>query len=368
MLQFAFKFAIVLAAIGAQAQTVVTGAMGADAWGTSEGQARYLPNYGIKSAEWRPLNPWVNATVRHETQVDSLHMATTAQGIYDPIKGGRLHRLDVDVHSPQDGFGARLGVVPYRMTWCRSYDQGTPWITEPDVFCRFSGLNEMNQSAAGVQGYGTVDVAGWALDALVGEYRPQIYGGDNKLGPFIAVGPTTSHTKRGAAVNALHLASGSQIRAGFLRTEQDQDSTANDWRRQLRYDSYYLAAEANPTPKLAVRVSLSAYVGDQINNAAGGAFAFDGRSTTVEAMYTPTSGHTLAMGLSQYTNTTIYQNYVGVQRLTVPSFMASYRCDLSGGWYGIGQVMHTTDVFIPISGPQQNRQGNAVGVRLSRAF
>lgn len=359
-------FLAVMFCLPLSAQTMLSGTVGADRWAIQGGPARYLPDYSTPKA-WSDLAGWARLTVQHVVDTDVGVLTVTGQGQMHQVTGNRLDRLDADLRIGEFS-GVRGGMLPYRVSWCRTYDNRSPWMAEPDAFCRFSGLNEVSQGAFGVQGYHSAVAGNWLLDGMVGAYRPMIDGQNDKLGPYVPVGPTVSHQAAGASLNALHLPTGIQARAGWLRTSQDQDDDKpSGYQRRLRYDTLYLAAEGNVRPWLDLRASLSAYVGDQVN--AVNPFKFDGRSVTLEAIAEPAPGHTLAFAWSRYVNRTTYSlQTVNLQRLRVPTVSAAWRFELPQGWYGVLQYTKTDDDLTSRTGVQTLRHGSAVGLRVAKAF
>lgn len=353
----------------AHAQDVTfTGTIGADAWHISGGPARYLPDYSTPEP-WRSTSAWARGSVQTRLDTEAGPLTLTAQGQKHQVNGSRVDRLDADLRLT-DASGVRVGVLPYRISWCRTYDNRSPWLAEPDAFCRFSGLNELATGAFGSQVYHSALLAGWLVDSMAGVYRPSVDGQVQGLGPYTSVGPTVLHTAHGASVNALHLASGIQTRAGWLRTRQTQDDTTGAkgaYQRRLEYDSYYLAAEGNVSPQLEVRASLAGYLGEQVNPA--NLYGWDGRSATLEAIYKPAPGHSLALGYSRYRNATDYAaDTIHRQRLSVPSTSLAWRFDLPAGWWAVLQWTRTDDDYTSRKGVQTVRAGEAVGARIAKSF
>lgn len=338
---------------------------GADLWRVDGGPARYLPDYSLPPGHtFSTASPWLSLRANHTLQTPFGGLTFTGAGMYHTLSGGRIDRLDVDWRATQQ-LGLRLGVLPYRVSWCRSIDEG-PWLLEPDAYCRFHGLREVAQGAFGVQAYTTGIAGGWLLDGMLGAYNPGVDKQDDKLGPFVAVGPTVRHRKHGASINALHLPTGLQLRAGWLRTEQDQASATGTHQRRMRYDMTYLAAEAPATRWLTLRASVNTNNGDQTNPASP--FAWQGTSATVEAIARPTAADTLAMGLSEYDNRTLYPAPPNHQRVTVPSWSLAWRHDWPSGWATTVQATHTTDDATTRAGTNTLRTGNALGLRVARVF
>lgn len=349
----AFKL-IGLLALSLSAQAQVTLSTGVDAWKVNNGPARYLPDYSTPR-EYQTLNPWAQIDAKHEIDRVTLSAQLKSSVIY----GGRLNRLDVDYRG--DYVGARVGILPYRISWCGNSN----WMAEPDAFCRFHGLNEVAEGAFGAQVYSSILTKGWLIDGMVGAYNPQIDKQADSLGPYVKVGPTVSHKAHGASLNALHLPTGIQTRAGWLRTNQVQDSETGSFQRRLSYDSYYLGAEGNITRSIDLRASLSGYIGDQTNPA--NKYKWDGRSKTLELAYKPLSGHTLSIGVSEYENITKYATRPNPQTLNVVSQSIAYRVDFDK-WWIICQATKTDDKSRTSAGVLTAREGDAIGLRIGRTF
>lgn len=343
-----------------------TATVGADYWRVPDQAARYLPNYSLPEGyEWQSVSKWARGTLQHQVDTDVGPVLLTAQGQYNTLTGGRVDRLDAAVRVT-DGAGVRVGVLPYRIAWCRTYDNNSPWMSEPDAFCRFSGLNEMAQGAFGAQVFHTGALGGWLVDSMAGVYRPEVDAQDRGLGPYVKVGTNSMHKKYGLSLNSLHLGTGIQARAAWLHTDQNQKSATGGYERRIDYETYYAAIEGNVTAKVNLRASLSAYIGSQNNPA--NLFGWDGRSTTLEAIYKPVSGHSLALGVSKYTNITTYSKAPNFQRLDVPSLTLAWRKEWGDGFFTVVQGTRTVDDSTTRSGVLTARSGNAFGLRVGKTF
>lgn len=353
-----------LAATAIRAEVSAT--VGVDAWHIQGGPARYLPDYS-PAKPWRSAGVWATLDASTTLQTDIGAVKLTARGQSHQVGGWRVDRLDADWRLA-DGLGLRLGVLPYRVSWCRPMGEG-PWISEPDAYCRFHGLREVAQGAFGGQAYATGLHGGWLIDGMVGVYRPKVDGQDDKLGPYVATGPTVAHSKHGASINAMHLASGLQLRAGWLHTTQDQDDASGakkPYQRRMRYDMTYLAAELPATHWLTLRASRNTNAGDQVNPASP--YQWHGSSTTLEAIARPGPADTVAIGWSEYDNRTTYPKPPNGQRVTVPSVSLAWRHDWPGGWASTLQATSTQDDASSRTGLLTHRKGSAVGLRVSRTF
>ena len=341
-----------------------TGTVGVDAWATPDQQVRYLPNYATPTA-WRSVGAWARGTVQHEEVTDMGLLTLTAQARASQVEGTRVDRLDADLRF-MPGAGVRVGVLPYRLSWCRTYDNRSPWLSEPDAFCRYSGLNEVAQGAFGAQAYASTLAGNWVVDGMAGVYRPRVDGQAKTLGPYKSVGPTVSHDAHGLSVNALHLPTGIQARAAWLHTQQAQDSSSGSYQRRLDYDTLYAAVEGNLTRQLDLRASVSQYSGDQLNQA--NLYGWVGRSTTLEAIYRPAPGHSVALGVSEYVNRTTYAKPPNGQVVRVPTQSLAWRFDLPDQWYGVAQISHSQDNATTRQGVTTQATGTAYGLRVAKSF
>lgn len=347
------------------ANAAATATVGVDVWSVPGDQVRYLPNYSTPK-EWKSTGAWVRASVQHEEGTPAGLLTLTAQGRASQVEGGRVDRLDADLRVTS-GAGVRVGVLPYRLSWCRTHEARSPWLSEPDAFCRFSGLNEVAQGAFGAQVYGSAMAGRWVVDAMAGVYRPMVDRQNDNLGPYRAIGPTVRHDAHGASLNALHLPTGIQARAAWLRTAQDQDSSDDSYQRRLRYDTLYAALEGNLTQRMDLRASVSQYAGDQINPALP--FRWQGRSTTLEAIYRPAAGHSLAVGVSEYVNRTTYAVPPTTgQIVRVPSVSVAWRFDLPDQWHAVLQATRSEDAATTRRGVSSFAAGTAAGLRLAKVF
>jgi hypothetical protein len=344
-----------------------TATVGLDAWSVPTNQVRYMPNYALPNGKtWEPFSQWAKGIASHEVDTDFGPVTFTAQGQYNTLIGGRVDRLDAAIRVT-DSTGLRVGVLPYKTSWCRTYDANNPWMLEPDAFCRFSGLNEMAQGAFGAQIYRSDLVGGWLIDSMAGVYRPDVDGQSDKLGPYTKVGPNTLHKKVGASVNVMQLSTGIQARLAVLQTLQNQKSDTGSYERRLDYDTYYAAIEGNPLQGLTLRGSYAAYKGNQNNPTQ--LYAWDGQSKTLEAIYKPAQSQSIAFGVSKYTNVTTYSKAPNFQRVDVPNINLAWRKDWADGIHTVAQVTRSSDDSISRTGAVLTaREGNAIGFRLAKTF
>ena len=355
------KFAVnlLLVALPAFADNSVT--VGMDSW-TNHDQARYLPSYSQN--DWHQNNLFIKANGSYQSG-DARYSYAYRN---DQVNGATLDRLDID-YRLADSTGVRVGVLPYRTSWCRTYEQNNPFIAEPDAFCRFSGLNEISRGAFGTQAYHSFIGESWIVDTMVGVYRPNVDGQNKTLGPYVPVGANTVHKAHGAAINALSLETGLNARFGWLNTEQiqvDQTGAKKPYDRRLTYDTYYFGLERGIIENLELRATVAAYIGDQNNPA--NLYHWDGQSKTIEAIYSLTQNQTLAFGLSEYVNKTTYGAEPLKQRLIVKSQTIAWRINLPDNWHLTAQYLKTNDDYKTRSLIQTVRTGDTFGLQLAKTF
>lgn len=331
---------------------------GADIWTTAATPARYQPDYATSNT-WRAVNPWVKLS--GTLALGDIRLNASAR--YSPVDGTRVDRLDADIQlTPSTG--VRLGpVLPYRVSTCPTYDTTVQWISSPNVFCRFTGLAEVSTGGAGAQIYASTAAGDWLIDIMGGAYKPSWDGQDKKLAIYVPVGPNTRHDKIGASLNALHVDSGTQIRASWLRTWQDQASDAGGYLRMLRYDTLFAGLEKRLGHSVEVKASVSAYLGDQANPA--NPYNFAAISTAAELSWSPAYAHTLSIGANLYQNTT--RLTASTQLLRVPSIQAAYRLDMTSSRYLIIQALKTQDTYTRQTGTT-DRSGSSLGIRIAQNF
>jgi len=347
-----------------EAKADITLQTGIDYWKVPNEQVRYLPNYNTQEP-WRKTEQFMIGSGSYQTG----QFKFTLAGKITSLNGSRIDRADIDYNL--GSWGLRAGVLPYRVSWCRTYDNSSPWISETDAFCRSPILNEISNGAAGVQVYQSNLWGGYLVDALAGVYRPMLDNQDKSLGPYKKVGETVKHNKYGGSINIMHLESGNQIRAAWLHTDlnqnDDRDGIAHPYQRQLSYETYYLAGEMEAIKNVTLRLSGAAYIGSQNNSYYP--YKWNGTSVTLEGIWQVNERNTLAVGASRYTNDTNYENVPNkTQTLVVPNISIAWRHNFEDGYFGIIQATKSKDDYTTVRDENTFREGSAVGVRLGKVF
>ena len=328
----------------------VRGASGLDTWYSPDTQVRYLPNYK-PAFQFRAADPWVYAQAEKSTALDDgSTVTTTFAGRNSAVAGGYVSRADVDFRT-SSGFGVRAGMLPYRVSYCRSLGEG-PWLAEPSALCRYYVLNAMAGGGAGVQAYASIQVGDWTVDGMAGLYRPRLDGQSKlTLGPQLATGPHTRDDRAGVSFNALHLSSGLQTRFSVLKADEVQDG-----KYTMATTTRYLAAQApvGADADLALshtRITGGGFIGVQTG--------IEVNDLTAEVIWKFRTGNTLAVGASTYA-----QDVSGIgAHLQVKARSIAYRRELGGGWFMVAQASHSAS-----GGYGKPASGTALGFRVAKSF
>jgi hypothetical protein len=128
----------------------------------------------------------------------------------------------------------------------------------------------------------------------------------------------------------------------------------------------YTAAEAPLAHGVSLRASLNTNNGTQNNPA--NLFKWQGQSATVELLCQLGPADTVALGLSEYRNRTIYARPPNNQIVIVPSISLAWRHDWPTGWSLTTQATTTTDDSTSRAGIQTLRKGTALGLRVAHQF
>ena len=124
--------------------------------------------------------------------------------------------------------GVRVGVVPYKINWCSTYDFNSVWINHPDLNCASNPLvtnyySDISKGAPGASLYYENVFGDWSLESSIGAYAPRVLGyntyensvfGRTSFRGF----EQTSSSKFGFSQNFLNLRSGTEVRFGYLHT------------------------------------------------------------------------------------------------------------------------------------------------------
>ena len=223
----------------------------------------YLPDADTQW-DYRTVSPWMRFT-------SNIRLSANSEANFklraDQAMGIHLDAANVE-WSPSPQLGFRAGVVSFNTNWCRTYDVDSPWIMEPDVFCRTRVYMKINNAAPGLQVYANTALGEYQLQAILGAYNPMILDYATKEFGFntTALRPNftfNSNQKISAALNFLHLNTGTQVRLGMMRSDQagfySPKLTPIDRDRRNLLDNYYLGIDTYLRSSLRARYSLSLF-------------------------------------------------------------------------------------------------------------
>jgi hypothetical protein len=340
--------------------------VGVDYWKIKEPetQTRYFPNYA-PTEPWKSTSAWIAV---NSSDYLSPQVSYSIQAQHHEVDGVYVSRAYLDWRV--SGLtGARVGVLPYRMSNCQQYGDKSVWIKETDALCKYPGLNEISQGSFGVQVYGSSVVKNWVVDYSIGAFAPKVDGQDTKLGPYKKVGETLSHDKVVASVSGVHLPSGVEIKAGVSFTDmsqRDDRPVASPYTRHLKYTSWFLSGEGYLTSKWTVSVSGSGYIGEQLHPRS--LYSFNATNLSAETSYRVTPRDRVSVGVGKYANITTYAGSINKQVLEVPSTTVSWRHSFDKGMQLKVQYMEGSDDYLTRSLTRTYSKNRALGVQVSYSF
>lgn len=330
-------------------------------------------------AKWnyRPVSPWVRFTshVRLSPNIE-VNLKLRA----DQLMGAHVDVANID-WAPSPYLGLRAGVVNFNTNWCRTYDVDSPWIAEPDVFCRNFIYTNINNAAPGIQVYTNTTLGDYQLQTILGFYRPMFASYETKefgfnfqkLEPGFKI---NFNRKISAAVNFLHLQTGTQLRVGMMRSDQGGDYNPRPVielraRRNL-IDNYYVGLDTYLQPTLRLRYSASKFASRDFYDDVL-VVQDKNKSETLELIYDWKSTDLLALGWSRFNIAAAVDDAFANFRaddyyhLSQSSRMMSWRHQWGKGLYSTLQWTHATQTN-GYEGRRRPGSGDAVGLRLGYQY
>jgi hypothetical protein len=216
----------------ALAQTRSQVMVGADAWSLHPSvEQDTLPAQGVQDNTWLMLP---NAATQHTFQPLSPWLRWQAEAEWDAhVSGSVKFRADQNFAAvfdelaltwqPTLALGARVGVLDYKTTWCRTYDVDSPWMREPDSFCSFSHIKDGVAGAPGVQVISQHRTQQHVLSAVVGAYDPMVFRYDKDEFSNFFTSPTmqvTHNQKAGVSLSWLNTLNANELRLSWLHSDQ----------------------------------------------------------------------------------------------------------------------------------------------------
>lgn len=287
--------------------------------------------------------------------------------------GTELNQLFYDHYmSPQ--LGVRVGIVDYRISWCRSFDTDNPWIRETDPFCSDNTIKLATDSAPGVQAYTVSTVGDYTVQTLVGLYRPLLGGyspreySDAILTPDDRV---TKNHKYGVTVNAIHNLTATEWRLGWVGADQAAHYRGPRFQANSAQTVHLFFAGGSWQlhPKLKARVTLmNSHLRGHIVPLDGGQpikpKVFKG-SRVLELNYQHSPQHAFALAYSHYPF-----EQQSVYRWQHQSKSVSWRYDYNSAWFAALQIskahnhIQSFDDLAPVKSGKP--KAAAIGFRIGR--
>ena len=379
----------------AQAQVQFNGQIGFDVWdihtnipNPNQERLLFLAN---STPQWQYRNP--SPWIRFEGQADlspQLSAAIKLRG--DQSSDWRVDELNVK-WAVSPSLGAAVGVVDYKLSWCRIHEEDSPWVRENDPFCTVRTTDQAVGAAPGLQVYATNNTSDWSLQGMIGIYNPLIGDYDNKEFTNTVISGNSKVTKNdrvGINLSAVHQATGAEFRLGWQHVDQfaryvlwPAPSPLADYKKSG--DIVFVGASFNPHPQWSVRATLlhSRIIGDW-----EGAFVTNGelyagdqdidrQSISLENIYRVNAKNTLALALSEYKfqsmstfkrpNGTI--SYLPLGLLTNRLASISWRYEWQHGVYSALQASHSrSNIQLPSPIGTNRVEGTSFGARLGWRF
>ncbi len=348
---------------------------GASATATHSYDALGLPD---TDTEWhfKPVSPWLRFS-------GSAQLASDVEANFkfraDQVAGMHVDAANLD-WAASPSFGFRAGVVNFSTNWCRTYDVDSPWVAEPDFFCRSNGYMNINNAAPGVQAYTNTSLGAYRVQTVVGLYRPlfMLYNSDEfGFHPPKQNFHIDFNRKIGAAVNVLNTQTATQVRLGTLRSDEGgayaPGSEVDGHRtRQNLIDNYYFGFDTAVRPFLRFRYTWSQYRSHLISDELP-VIQDKEYSQTVELIYDWQATDVLALGMSKF-SIAAAQNDVS-QNIRAddyyyqlsPAYFAAWRHQWGEAIYSTLQWTHATQTS-GYNGARSSGSGSALGLRLGFQF
>ena len=296
--------------------------------------------------------------------------------------------------------GATVGVVDYKTSWCRTYDVDSAWARENDPFCTVRTTEQATGAAPGAQIHSNWNTGNVQWQAQVGIYNPLLFNYDDEEFNNQAL-PNQSYVsqnrKYGVSINAVHLYTGTELRVGFLSSQQTAQYQPGRglafYEKPQDTDVVYLGFSVPLTSKTQLRLThldsrlKSRYLpndGDQARWKYD--FEYDRTATTAEVYWRLGAADTVALGYSRYgardntfiTRKSSLQTYqLNASKFMNQSWSIAWRRDWTKALYTSAQWSSSSsadeDASLINYSPQYqvknyHAKGRAVGLRVGVRF
>ncbi len=371
--------------------------MGVDSWqlnpsiskdsdpGFSEENTNLLLPNAATTWDYKDISPF--ATVTGTTQFTSnTSFALSARA--DQTVGMRLDEASFQ-YNLSPSLGARVGVVNYKTSWCRTYEPNNGWMREIEAICVTPQFRDVTGGAPGAQIFASNTLGDYLLQGQVGIYRPLEFNyAPKEYGNLIPSKgfEVKSNRKVGFNINVLNLQTAVEMRLSYLRANQSgylPESNLKGDSRQTS-DLWYWAIGSPITPQTSIRVTqlLQSQKSDCTSEIAamGSACNLDlellKNSTAIELAYRINGANLLSLGISR-TKFDLSQDFYNPARdqhtkarpfyINTQQVAAAWRHDWGQGLFSIVQIIQSNQKN-GSNGLSFASHGNAVGLRVGYQF
>lgn len=328
---------------------------------------------------YRSVSPWIRYT---GTIAIDQNLEANLKFRADQLMGAHVDVANLDwIQSPY--LGIRGGVVNFNTNWCRTYDIDTPWVVDPDIFCRGNDFMNINNAAPGLQVYTNTTLGEYQFQTIVGVYRPQLFSYETKEFGFNkdSLGQSFKihfNRKISAAANFLDLHTGTQLRLGLMRSDQggayDPKPAVESRSRRNLVDNYYLGLDTYLRPALRLRYSRSEFSSRDYYDDLLVVRDRD-KSETLELIYDWKSVDILALGWARFNMAAKVDDAVVNPPAKIDDFyylkqvawLMSWRHQWGKGMYSTLQWTHASQTNGYFGGRRPG-SGDAIGLRLGYQY
>lgn len=285
--------------------------------------------------------------------------------------------------------GARLGVVNYKTSWCRSYEPDNGWMRELEAICVTPQFLDVTGGAPGAQIFTSNTWGDYLVQGQVGLYRPLKFNyAPKEYGNLIPSKgfEVQSNRKLGFNINVLNLQTAVETRLSYIKADQSGYLPESDLKGVSKQtsDMWYWAIGSPVTSKLNIRLTqlLQTQQSDCRSDIAamGSACNLDlellKNSTAIELAYRIDVVNLLSFGVSR-TRFDLSQDFYTPSRdqhvkakpffINTQQVAAAWRHDWGDGLFSIVQVIQSNQKN-GSAGQNFASHGNAIGLRLGYQY
>jgi hypothetical protein len=328
---------------------------------------------------WTYRNPasWIKITGKWDVN-SQLNLTYKARA--DQSMGAKVDDFNLDYRvSPKLGF--RTGVLNYKTSWCRTYEMDSPWIYEIDPFCSNRLTNESTLASPGVQAYANFTPGDYLIQALVGMYRPKVFGYNKEEFSNVANTKGVAVNDRwGWSINVLNLNSASELRLSWLGARQENNRDSGGYRSQDA-GALYLGGSFFVTEKINLRTTIFHSLVSQNSYDTPPAYTkiletnMVRESKTLEAIYQHNAQNTLGIAATRYTNNWDLIGMNGYEPYTNPNYYLFTQSAFSVTWrHNWSEGIHSSIQWTQSKNDQllgntgAKAQGTALGFRIGYTY